>query len=344
MLIAGIRPAKMGRGESCRRGDTSTLAPRAVSERAVRPAALLLITSGLLLNACESGVTDPNAQIDVRPHVTGAAAASLGPDGLFRYSEPSAPSTEPIISSERARELAGSFALSFGPALKHHWEQEHGRALEVTKLKADSRVFYQDTPYDLFPEGFHGAFRRMFGPYYLVRLSSGGQPRMSVAVSAYNTNLAIYPDGRLDRPFESGADFHARGLPVDTTRRDVVAPLTPEEAVVHVATMAGTRVSEVPRFVQLQWNRGPLGGAWKLTLERAVRVRVLSGGRTAEVRELYLGRESGRLLFIPAAEQPTYYPTGGLLSGDSDQWVKVDLPIRPGQPTEFEEVTVIPAI
>lgn len=301
-----------------------------------------VLALSVLLGGCsEHGITDATEPQDIRPYVTGAAAANLDPEGLFTYPAPTAPSTEPIISAERARELAVSFALSFGPALERYWKQEHGRSFDFTSLRADPRVFYQRTAYGLFPEGFHGAFRRMYGPYYLVRLSSGGRPRMSVAVSAYNSNVAIFPDGRLDLPLESGGDFFAHGLPVDTTRGDVMAPLTPEAAAAHVARLTGARVSEVPEFVRMVWNWGPLGGGWKITLERAVRVRTLSGGVTAEVRDVYLGREGGRRLFIPASEQPTEYRTGALRSGESEEIVPVSLPILPGQPTEFEEVALI---
>jgi hypothetical protein len=305
--------------------------------------AMLMVAAGVWLVAgCdEPGITDPADPVDIRPYVTGAAAANLGPDGLFLYPAPLAPAIEPIISAERARELALSFALSFGPALERYWKQEHGRSFDFTRLEAEPRVFYQRTPYELFPDGFHGAFRRIFGPFYLVRLSSGGQPRMSVAVSAYNTNVAIFPDGRLNRPMESGGDFFANGFPADPTRRDVVAPLTPEEAVAHVASLTGVRVTEVPEAVRMVWNWGPLGGGWKLTLEQPITVRTLSGSRTVEVRELYLGREGGRLIFIPAAEQPVALETGGLLSGESEEFVQVRLPILHGQPTVFEEVSVV---
>lgn len=295
----------------------------------------------LLAGCSEHGVTGPTEPVDVRPYVTGAAAANLDEEGLFRYPAPAAPSTEPMISAERARELAVSFALSFGPVLERYWKQEHGQSFDFASLQADPRVLFQTTPYELFPEGFHDAFRRMFGPYYLVRLSSGGRPRMSVAVSAYNSNVAIYPDGRLDLPVESGGEFFAHGLPVDSSRRDVMAPLLPEAAVAYVYRRTGVRVSEVPELVRMEWKWGPLGGGWKLTLERAVRVRTVSSGRTAEVRQLYLGREGGRLLFIPTAEQPTKYTTGALVSGNPDEWVTVDLPIHSGHPTEFEEVSIV---
>jgi hypothetical protein len=333
MLRTALRECsrRIGRGGYRRRRAGSRL-----------PRRLLPLIGALLLTACgEPGIIEPTDPVDVRPHVTGAAAANLDADGLFTYPIPVAPSTEPIISAERARELAVSFVLSFGPALERYWKEEHGQAFAFSELQAEARVFYQSTAYGLFPDGFHGAFRRMFGPYYLVRLSSNGRRRMSVAVSAYNTNVSIFPDGRLDRPMESGADFFAHGFPVDTTRRDVAAPLSPEEAVAHVARLTGVRISEVPEFVRMVWNWGPLGGGWKITLERPVRVRTLSEGVTAEVREVYLGREGGRRLFIAASEQPTEYKTGALRAGDSEEIVPVLLPILPGQPTVFEEVAVV---
>lgn len=313
------------------------------SRHLVGRAGLLFAAGVLFLGACDRGITDPAQTVDIRPYVTGAAAANLDRDGLFTYPLPVAPSAEPMISAERARELAVSFALSYGPAREDRWRQQHGRPFDYRALKADLRVFFQPSPYELFPDGFHGAFRRMFGPFYLVRLSSEGVPRMSVAVSAYNTNLAIYPDGRLDRPFESGADFFADGIPADGTRADVMAPIAPEAAVAHVYRLTGARVSEVPEFVRMEWNWGPLGGGWKLTLERPVRIRTLSGGRTADVRELYLGREGGRRLFIPAAEQPAAVEMGALRSGDTEEIETVRIPILPGHATEFEEAAVVSA-
>lgn len=312
------------------------------SIRRFRPSCVAVFAAAAaLLAGCDGQlVIDPAPPPDVRPYVTGAAAANLGPDGLFSYPVAVAPSTEPIISAARARELAVSYALSFGPALEQRWQQQHGQAFDYRELQADDRVLFQSTPFEMFPEGYHGAFRRTFGPYYLVRLGTEGHHRMSVAVSAYNTNVSILPDGRLDRTFESGAEFFERGFPADSTSAEL-APLWPEAAVVHVARLTGTRVSEVPEFVRMVWNWGPLGGGWKLTLERAVTVRTLSGSRTVEVRELYLGREGGRRLFIPAAEQPSQLTTGALLSGESDELVSVTLPIIPGQPTVFEEVSVV---
>lgn len=305
--------------------------------------AIPLLLSGLLGGCGDERITGPTDAVDVRPHVTGAAAANLGADLLFSYPVPVAPSTEPIISAERARELAVSFALTFGTTMERKWTREHGRAFDPTELQADSRVFYQSSTFELFPDGYHGAMRRAFGPFYLVRLSSRGTHRLKVAVSAYNTNLAIFPDGTLNRPLESGMDFVENGVPLDTARRDVMSPLSPEAAVVRVSRLTGLRVSEVPELVQIGWRWGPVGGGWKITLEQPVAVRTLSGTRTANVRELYLGRERGRLLLIPTAEQPTEYETLAFGPAGSDEVEVLRLPILPGQPTVFEEVEIVSA-
>lgn len=305
---------------------------------------LLLLAGGVGLGGCGGeGITDPTTPVDVRPYVVGAAAANLGADLRFSYPAPVAPFKAPIISPERARELAESFALSFGPEEESRWAREHGRSFDYTEVEADPRVFYQPSPFELFPDGYHPGMRTAFGPYYLVRLNWNGRHRLNVAVSAYSTSVGILPNGKLKMPVETGADFYSYGAPADTARRDVVAPLSPEAAVVHVARLTGARASEVPEFVQIGWRWGPVGGGWKITLERPVAVRTASGTRQVEVRELYLGRAGGRRLHIPAAEQPTHYETPAFRGGDSEEVEVLQLAILPGQPTVFEEVEIVSA-
>ncbi|MBW3654877.1 MAG: hypothetical protein KY444_02130, partial [Gemmatimonadetes bacterium] len=113
----------------------------------------------------------------------------------------------PIISPERARDLAASNVLSFGPALKRHWEEDRGRAIDITRLRPEPRVFFASTPYAVFPDGFHPAFRRAVGPYYLVRMGTGRGAEVIEAVSAYNIDMGIADDGKLDLPELSGMHF-----------------------------------------------------------------------------------------------------------------------------------------
>jgi hypothetical protein len=312
----------------------------------IRPyTAALGVALTLVIGGCDGpGIVESGDLTDVRSYVTGAAASSLDGEGLFTIPAAISPSTIPIITAQTARELASSYVLSFGADLKRYWDQERGRPIDISQLQPDSRVFFAATSYALFPEGYHPAFRRTLGPYYLVRMGTGTRPELLVAVAAYNTELGVNDRGKLIIPPISGMEFVSGGIPVDTTRRRLASLLTPEEAVIRVSQITGARVSEVPELRQLGFPLGPMFPAWKLTLERSVRVRAVSGSFTTEVATLYVGREQGRELLIPAAEQPSSEEVLAARMGPDGEDLgpsKVSLPILATQPTKFEAVTVI---
>ncbi|HEY0025486.1 MAG TPA: hypothetical protein VGB24_21555 [Longimicrobium sp.] len=312
----------------------------------IRPAAAVLCGSlTLLLASCDGpGISGPGPVPDVRPYVTGAAAENLGADGLFVFPAPVSPSGLPIITPERARELAASEVLSFGPALEKHWEEDRGRSIDITRLRAEPRVFFASTPYAVFPDGFHPAFRRVVGPYYLVRMGTNRGAELISAVSAYNTDVGIAEDGRLHLPVLSGMHFVTAGIPLDSTRAGRASPLTPEHAVVLVSRLTGARVSMVPELMLIEHPHGPLYPVWKLTLEKPVRVRTMGGSRTVDAETLYLGRAQGRELLIPAAEQPSFQDVGALRigpDGEESGHGTARVAILPGRATVFEPVTVV---
>lgn len=270
-----------------------------------RRAGVVLLPFALVLASCDGpGITGPGQIPDVRPYVTGAAAENLGDDALFVFPTPMSPSGLPIITPERARELAASDVLSFGPALIKHWEEERGRSIDISRLRPEARVFFASSPYALVPDGYHPATRRVLGPYFLVRMGTGSGPEVIEAVSAYNTDVIIKENGKLDLPELSGMHFVTAGIPLDSPRAGHPSPLTPEHAVVLVSRLTGARVSMVPELMQIEFPHGPLYAVWKLTLEKPVRVRTAGGSRNVETTTLYLGRVQGRELLIPAAEQP----------------------------------------
>lgn len=298
--------------------------------------------AALLLGCAEGPVSSGDAE-EVRQYVAGSAEQRLGSDGLFTYPEATAPSSAEIISEQRARELTASFVLSFGPATKPFWDRERGRAIDLARLRADTRVFFVHTPYELFPEGYHPAFRRAFGPFYLFTLGSGREPEVLMAVSAYATDVRIDLDGKLDRPRQSGMEFVTHGVPVGTSPDGEGSLLAPEAAVVRVGRATGARVIEVPELVMMNIPYGPLNAAWKLSLDREVRVRTTAGSEARTVSTLYLAPVMGRLL-IPAAVQPPYQDFPAVRIGPAGEDLgqeTVRLPIIPGRPTDFEEVTVV---
>ncbi|HEY0153934.1 MAG TPA: hypothetical protein VGB92_18120 [Longimicrobium sp.] len=274
----------------------------------------------------------------MRQYVAGSAEQRLGSDWLFTYPQPTAPSSAEIISQPRARELTASFVLSFGPAMKPFWDRERGRGIDVARLRADSRAFFVHTPYEFFPAGYHPAFRRAFGPYHLFTLATRREPEVLLAVSAYSNDVRIQPDGNLDMPGRSGMEFVTSGVPVGNG-----SLLGPEEAVVRVGRATGARVKEVPDLVMLNIPLGPMNAAWKLSLDRAVRVRTTAGSEARTVSTIYLAPVAGRLL-IPAAVQPSYQDFPAVRIGPAGEDLgeeTVRLSIIPGRPTVFEEVTVV---
>jgi hypothetical protein len=297
----------------------------------------------VVVSACDRpSPTNLDERPDVRQFVTGAAAKSLDNEGVFQLPAPVAPDTVPIISAERATDLAVSFVLSFGPATEKFWEEDRGGRVDFRTLKPDPRVFYASTPYELFPAGYHPSGRRAFGPFYLVQMVFGSEPLVTVAVSAYNMDVLIDNEGKLNRPVLSGSDFLSQGVSRDTTK-GYLPPLTPEQAAIRVGRLTGARVSDVPEFVLPGFPLSPLHAAWKLILDRKVRVRTVRGSRTAEVRELYLGGARSRTLLIPALEQPSEWVTMASRitpEGERRGAETVRLLIQADHPTVFEEVVV----
>lgn len=307
-----------------------------------RPVLVLLLV--ILGTGCEGKITPPELadSADVRPYVTGAAAASLTAEGLFVLPVPTAPAERPIITPERARALAASYVLSFGPSAKRDWEEDRGRPIDISRLEVDPRVFYASSPYGLFPAGYHPAFTHGYGPWYLVRMKVESTPVVHVAVAAYASQVEIDSEGYIRRPVERGMEFVSQGIPVDTTRPHLPGSLSPEAAVVRVGRLTGARVSEVPELLWTGLPLSPASSLWKLTLDRTVRVRATKSGRVVEVGHLYVGAEPGRRLMIPAAEQPASVTAWPMRTGPAGEEIieAVQVPLVPGKPMVFEEVVL----
>ena len=312
--------------------------------RSTRVLGLCFVAAASLLAGCDGGkVTGPRPEADVSPYVSGSAALALDAGGRFVLPTPAPPSGVPIVTPQRARELTASYVLSFGPSLERFWKEERGRSVDHRRLHADERYFFASTPYDLVPEGFHPALRRVLGPYYVFRMGSGADPELLVATAAYNNELGINEAGKLDFPPLSGMEFVSMGVALDTLRPGHASVLTPEQAVVRAGRATGARVREIPELVQLGHPLGPLFPGWKLTLDRSVRVRTTDGARAVEVATLYLGRTQGREFLIPATAQPTHLELPALRIGPAGEDLgpgTIRVAVRTGHPTVFEAVSV----
>lgn len=269
-------------------------------------------------------------------YVTGHAAAGINAEGLFSLGQPAATGDHPVITPERAGELALAYVRSFGPSLKSVWEEERGAPIDLATLRVGSRVLYAGTPYGSFPAGYHPAFQRGFGPYYLVPLTSGAEPVLLISVAAYATQTTVDRRGFVQRPVQRGNEFVSRGLPVDTARFRLVSP---EEAVAFVARSTGARIARTPELVRVGMPYAPASAVWKLTLDREVGVRVGQNRAPARVREVYVGPERGRRMMIPV---PGAARSERVPALRSDAGVErneiIGMPIREGAFVSFQPI------
>ncbi|HEY7767321.1 hypothetical protein [Longimicrobium sp.] len=269
-------------------------------------------------------------------YVTGEAAAGINAEGLFSLDQPATTGDHPVITPERAGELALAYVRSFGPSLKAAWEEDRGAPIDLAALQVGSQVLYAGTPYGTFPAGYHPAFQRGFGPYYLVPLTSGGKPVLLISVAAYATQTTVDRRGFIQRPVQRGNEFVSRGLPLDTARFRLVSP---EEAVAFVAKSTGARIARTPELVRVGMPYAPASAMWKLTLDREVGVGVGRNRAHARVREVYVGPERERRMMIPlpliARSEPV--PAIRAEAGVERNQI-VDVPIREGAVVSFQPI------
>lgn len=301
-----------------------------------------LAVAATILTACEAadstvaGLTP--APSDIHRFVTANAAASLGPDGRFVLAAPSAPGDRPIISAERAGELALASVRTWGSSLGPAWERESGRAIDLANLRVGPRILFARSPYGKFPDGYHPAFARTYGPYYLVTLYSGPEPVLLITVAAYNEEARIDEKGLVRRPVKSGAEFFSMGLPAQENEFQMVSP---EAAVEEVGRVTGARVTSTPELVRLGMPYHPATAVWKLTLDRDVPVQARGKGSTHRLRELYVGPVRSRRLMMAVRGNARSERTGAIANTPDDRIDPVDVPILAGETVSFEAVDVM---
>lgn len=116
-----------------------------------------------LVAGCEvdrSPVEASHTKPDIRAYVTGEAAKSLDEKGQFPLATAEAPDQIPIISRDRAGELALAYVRTFAPHFQRKWEQEHKGPIHIGLLRVDPRIFYAQSAYEPVPDGYHRFHRR----------------------------------------------------------------------------------------------------------------------------------------------------------------------------------------
>lgn len=304
-----------------------------------------VLAACLVLSACERDrghLTGPlGPPPNVEAHVTGEAARSLDEHGRFVFGAPSAPGAVPIITPERAGQLAQAMLRTWGRHMRRSWEYQRGGRVDPERLQLGSRILYAETPYEVFPDTYHPADRRHYGPMYLVPFMVEGEQVLTVGVSAYSTDLDIGSDGLVIRPALGGGWFFPIATSLDTTKGPTrYRPLSPEEAVQLATSWSGARTDQVPQLTLKEVRYDPVVAQWKVVLDRPVQVRNRRTGGSGATRELYVGTD--RKLWIPRAEQPAAqsvtYAAGPTTRGQPRKEGKLELRRRQGIPLVFDEV------
>ncbi len=311
---------------------------------AFRPA--LAIAAGLTLTAgCnleDHGVVEPSSPPDIRAYVTGEAATNIDPTGHFILEGPQAPDDLPMINAERVRALAIAEMKTYGRFFLPQYEKEHGAPIDLKSLEAGPRILFVQTPYARVPDGYHPTLRQLFAPVYLVTFLQRGRPVITSAVSAYTTEAIIDSEGDV-RLGMGGAEFFTRGIPHDTTQQAPPPRISAEHAVELAGRRTGARITRTPELVQQVYPASPTDPLWRLELDRPVQAHRGRGTQPEAVHTLYVS--GGRKLLIPARAQPTASHFDAIRLGPDGRPAGreiVEVPVRPGRITLFEEVTLSP--
>jgi hypothetical protein len=315
-------------------------------ERNVLPvAALAWALAGCHDQAAPLTSGDPPAEL--RNYVTGAAAQSIDSRGLFQFPQPAAPGEVPIISPERAGQLALAYIKTWNFALRRPLESDRGAPIDFDHLQV-GRTFLARTAFGPVPDGFHPAFRNMYGPYYLVTLLAGREPVLIISVAAYATYERIDERGFLMPQVRHGAEFDHAAIARTPHMGIGFVPVLPEQAVARVSRATGARASHVPELVLRadpmpprltragMW--APAQALWKVRLDREIPVRATArGGRRVNAREILVGAFDH--MYIPAETQLKTERIEARLLGDSISEGRpaiLELPIL--EPIAFETV------
>jgi hypothetical protein len=283
--------------------------------------------AGLLLGACDRDGGSPTEARSpgVHPYVSEQLAKQLTPEGRFRLAPAKAPDDIPIITPDRARELARAYLRTWGRDQAARWSWERGARVDVGAIAPSSRVYFAHSAQGRLPDDlYHPAIRRIYGPMYQVPLEAGGEVVALLSISAYSTDLEIDKRGLVVSPPLGGSYFFSKAVaPSPRDPRFRFEAVTPEAAAKQVSERTGARVTELPELV-LMPGYHPSSARWRVKLDRAVQVRRVAAktapGAAAPppdpaplpVQELYVGPNS--IFTVADGAQPSstrvLYPTG----------------------------------
>lgn len=240
----------------------------AVTEQVV---GLLLLAGMTGCQETGSDNAEPLTYRTMAKYVVGEAATALQANGRFKLYEPSSPDE---ITREHAEAIAAAWPEQFGEWIARRLEREHGAPISMPDLRVCARTYYLRSAFEQLDEQLKAAnpaSRRLFGPWWLVTLcGSHNQPQLSLAVSAYSTDLRL-ETGRIEMPKFGGEWFAAEGISKDVGTNFVEHP---EELVRRTGGSYDRRVTQAPELIAPMREDGfPNHPRWRLALDKPVTAR-----------------------------------------------------------------------
>jgi hypothetical protein len=291
-----------------------------------------VILSLAVVGACDRSATDINQPPDIRQFVVGEAELAVG-EGGFRPGTFAAP--DGMLSEDRAIALAVAYVRVVGNQLSSYIKKVRGAGLDMTTLVPGSRAFYAETPYDLTSHQLSPGAKKFYGPWYYVPFYQNGVQVVALAVSAFNENVEITPNGLLAPRTLSGSDFFT--LPIHKDARPEL-PILPETAVGLIANAARVRVAGVPRLYRPLANQGLKNPFWSIDIDRSTPVR--TPVNSISTTEMLVGQ--GGALYVKKAKQLDKAPATYAALGANGEVIynKVHLRLRPDVPNSVTPITV----
>jgi hypothetical protein len=253
---------------------------------------------------CRDGTApDADAPESVSRDILAPAIASqLDANGRFPGALPR-DEKAPIVSRDRAYELARAFMKTFGASAAVYWSEDAGRTVSPSQLRVCDRLDFVESPYETFHVARSTAFRNTYGPQWLVRFCERStRPLLEMTIAANATIGRLNDDGTLPVGGYSSVFSYRIVL-----WRPGSETTTVEAAVNRVSRASGV-ITELPRLVGIGAGISPTALSYVLTQR---------GSDDIPVRSVAFGLSSSRMVIRPVPIGTVEVDTLEDFSGDT---------------------------
>ena len=282
------------------------LEPRLAKDRFdTHPIGTAVWSSALLLLIAACQEVNPSAvaaRTSIRQAVSARAGEALRANGLFALQTGKQAPDE--LSDGESVAIAAAWVQQYAPYTLAFLEKTRGGPIRLKGLRACGRALYARSSLAGPPAELPAPFQRPYGSWWLLTFCDASAPILSVAVSAWATDLT-FSNGKLRFPAISGNEIVGIGIPLGHQGE---FPSAPEGVVQAAAVRFSSTVVSVPELVMgLPTDGPPQAARWHLKLASMVNMQRSTGAFTTD--EIFVGLamlgRSDLQTFVAARQQPT---------------------------------------